>query len=151
MCVYVCTRGCRGQRALTPQISITMVFEIGPLTGPGLASKAQESASLHLPRCQNLHGFWVDLMVLTVTYTEKLGLGGCALWWRCISSPEVQHVYYLQLNKEVSLLWSWILGASVGHSLRLQSTNYGWYFVHSLSISILRPREGIAALMALRH
>lgn len=64
---------CRGQRSdleVIPQTLFTLVLGIASLTGSGLdtrlgwlASKAQESASLHLPRCHDLHGCQIDLTV----------------------------------------------------------------------------------------
>lgn len=69
--------------AVTSQTLLTLVFDIGSLTSPGLnirlgwlTSKAQDSAILYLPSCHCLHGFWIDLTVLIITYTKKLGSGG---------------------------------------------------------------------------
>lgn len=53
-----------------------------------------------------LHGFQIDLTVLTltVTYTEKLGSGRHTLWWRYISSSEIQCTCYIKLNLSRGLL-----------------------------------------------
>lgn len=48
--------------------------------------------SRHDPQSSDLtggNGGWES----TDTCTEKLGLGGCELWWRCTSSPDTLAIY----------------------------------------------------------
>lgn len=116
----------------------SLVFDTGSLTGPALnirlgwlTSKTQESASLYLPSCHDLRGFWIDLTVLTVAYTEKLGSGGLCTLMAMHSQPRNSAYLLYTANQEggIFYIYSWISVVS-GYSYP-ESSHCGWYFLHT--------------------